>query len=141
VEAVTAADVASLLAQIAATEAVARAATPGPWCAEHPAGRYGPVGETPGVDVVRHESGLPKIVAHVDPWGGTLDAAHIALNDPARVLARCAADREIVALHVSSPDPDQDGRDFCDGCDHAAPCPTLRALATAYAGPEGERHE
>jgi hypothetical protein len=155
----TAPDVASLLAQIAATEAVARAASTidhGTLHAERTGERYVDqpywAAYCGGGDY--YDNGL-----HIDPertpqerdsrieavlaGGYEQDdqSRHIALNDPARVLARCAADREIVALHVSSPDPLHEDRIFCDVCDDLAPCPTLRALATAYAGLEGERHE
>jgi len=70
-------------------------------------------------------------------------AAHIARHDPARVLAQCAAYREIVALHsaydctaVGQEGHERCGeREWCYTCGEpvAWPCPTLRALASAYA--------
>lgn len=45
---------------------------------------------------------------------------------PARVLARCAADRAIVALHPEM-------LYWCQGCGHESyPCRTLVALAQGY---------
>jgi len=66
-------------------------------------------------------------------------AWHIAANDPAVVLRRCAADRKILEIHRykgGSWEPYA-----CDGCgaddvgalvDHANDCPTLVALAEGY---------
>lgn len=79
---------------------------------------------------------------------------HIALNDPASVLRRCAADRKVMALHnvpavvfPNSGARDDDRR--CVGCgfdSHEEPlvddvndCLTLHALAEGYGWPGGER--
>ena len=89
-----------LLARIAEREAVARAATYGPW-------RYNPA-KVNAID--RSESvfaGKPGTMAITvastgpsdDPQSMS-DAAHIALHDPARVLAECAAKRAIVEAMV-----------------------------------------
>lgn len=60
------------------------------------------------------------------------DADHIALNDPAYVLADIAAKREIVELH-SGDEPlcgwSQDAR---TSHDEEPPCDTLRLLALPY---------
>jgi hypothetical protein len=76
---------------------------------------------------------------------------HIALNDPASVLRRCAADRKLIELHR----PQQTGAGFpdiqeCRTCSAdslgdgyqylvPAPCPSLLALAEGYGWTEGER--
>ena len=85
-----------LLARIAEREAVARAATYGPW-------RYNPA-KVNAID--RSESvfaGKPGTMAITvastgpsdDPQSMS-DAAHIALHDPARILAECAAKRAVI---------------------------------------------
>lgn len=53
-------------------------------------------------------------------------------------LRRCEADRQILALHWSYVDDhhDRPAREVCD-CGQDTPCPTLRALASAYAGEPG----
>lgn len=63
-------------------------------------------------------------------------AEHIAYNDPAAVLRRCAADKALVALH---PQESTDRRWECELCgpegqniDCTYPCDTLRLLATGY---------
>lgn len=86
-------------------------------------------------------------------------ADHIALNDPASVLRRCAADRKLIALHAVVPDhgrftegecpPDCDGEHtvppVCFSCRTYAgdpvqsPCATLRVVAEGYGWTEGER--
>ncbi|MEV5129273.1 DUF6221 family protein [Streptomyces sp. NPDC053705] len=70
---------------------------------------------------------------------------HIALNDPASVLRRCAADRKLIALHGPVGEWDLG----CKGCgfnnqeesmvDRYQDCPVLRALAEGYGWTEGER--
>jgi hypothetical protein len=97
-------------------EAVALAATPGPWSAQG------------GTQV------MPPAPWKVDPWyknavadtqpGNRTNNVHIARHDPARVLATVAAHRAIVELH--SP---------CDAWSYGDPatCPELVALATIYA--------
>mgnify|MGYP001608697000 CR=1 FL=1 len=74
-------------------------------------------------------------------------AGLIALNDPATVLRRCAADRKILAVHAPAGtkwDPYA-----CNGCgvdseyghevDHTNDCETLQALAEGYGLTEEQR--
>jgi hypothetical protein len=77
-------------------------------------------------------------------------SVHIAANDPASVLRRCAANRKLLELHRPQPDgtgfPDsfqcrtcsQDGG---DGYQYLvpAPCPTVLAIAEGYGWTGGER--
>jgi hypothetical protein len=70
-------------------------------------------------------------------------ADHIALNDPASVLRRCAADRKMLNLHGrrhhSCPTLDDNGDpDFTEFYDHEA-CPIIQLLAEGYGWTEGER--
>lgn len=83
-----------LLAAIAETEAVARAATPGPW-------------EYEGDDVTDGEMYSVHDGAHGDLVGNTVaytrdrqvpNMVHIVRNDPVAVLRRCAADRKLVYM-------------------------------------------
>lgn len=79
------------------------------------------------------------------------DARHIALWDPARVLAEVQAKRRIIDLH--KPRGVEGGPPYrwtCTLCDHAPvpwdsylewPCPTLRLLALPYAGHGSYRAE
>ena len=72
-------------------------------------------------------------------------AYHIALNDPAAVLRRCAADRKILAEHAPQPDgsssPDiqqcrtcSSSGDVDDWYQYLVPypCPTVLAVAEGY---------
>lgn len=63
---------------------------------------------------------------------------HIARHDPATVLARIAADRQILALHAIGQDP-------CDAHDgvsmESTACDTVRLLALPYADRPGYRGE
>ena len=74
---------------------------------------------------------------------------HIALNDPASVLRRCAADRKLIDLYRSYMSEPQQGH-YADAGDRAMrqertrPAldvlrPVLRALAEGYGWTEGER--
>ncbi|MGW9238102.1 DUF6221 family protein [[Kitasatospora] papulosa] len=70
---------------------------------------------------------------------------HIALNDPASVLRRCAADRKLIAEHGPFSATDLS----CKGCGldsheemvtgYYEDCPVLCALAEGYGWTEGER--
>jgi hypothetical protein len=78
---------------IGATERVAEAATSGPWVATS----HGFIDVAP-----KTTGGFVAIASDVYADGSTgpvlqADAEHIALNDPAAVLRRCAADRKLIA--------------------------------------------
>ncbi|QLJ06774.1 hypothetical protein HZZ00_37735 (plasmid) [Streptomyces sp. NEAU-sy36] len=88
------------------------------------------------------------------PWDESRNAwnnaEHIALNDPASVLCRCAADRKILDLHSRIEDGTQLSVDFpqCKTCCEEGgyereaetfPCLTLRLLAEGYGWTGGER--
>jgi hypothetical protein len=71
---------------------------------------------------------------------------HIAANDPAAVLRRCAADRKILAIHRYAGGNSWD-QYACHGCgyddtgylvDHTNDCETLQALAEGYGLTEEE---
>ncbi len=61
---------------------------------------------------------------HRDDWG--LWTFHV---DPAEVLARIAADRQILALHEGGVSYPED----CGICNEGMPCETVRFLAAPYA--------
>jgi hypothetical protein len=119
-----------LLAAIDETERIAQAATDGPWLA---------VGERDevGVDVVPTDRTGSYVVCP-DPNAGMIpaDAEHIARHDPAAVLRRCAADREIVDLYRAT----QTALEAAQGTVLAGACKVrlgayenvLRALAEGY---------
>lgn len=104
---------------LAAWEAAARAATPGPW--------FAVASGVEGAGTVLHD----QRVLHND-------AAHIALNDPAAVLALVAGIRAVTVHHRRWLVTDEEGEEYaacgtCDGADGPQPwpCPTLTALAAA----------
>lgn len=80
-------------------------------------------------------------------------AQHIALHDPAAVLADIASKRAIAALHSPRIPPwgdelKPDIWQVCGSCgtsdgwnDVNYPCPTMRALASAFASRPGYRKE
>jgi len=83
-----------LLDCFAEDEAVAKAASTGPW----------KVNDETYAETIYAADGYTTVVAG-GKWGGeasvfddTADAIHIALHDPARVLAECEAKRLILAL-------------------------------------------
>jgi hypothetical protein len=78
-----------LLDRIAADEAAARAATPGPWAVQNGA---------PSLVYGHPARGVFVCCTGVNGPEARSDAAHIARWDPARVLAECDAKRRIVAL-------------------------------------------
>jgi hypothetical protein len=155
-----------LLARITEDEAVARAATAGPW-RHNPrkvwyqdanklrAARSGNPFITGGEEFVgagpddgdnETTVGVATTGPEDDPQA-MADAAFIARHDPARVLAECAAKRAIIDEH-------REGRFFTthQGCVVCRtgdgpmlpvnyPCPTVRALATIYANHPDYRPE
>lgn len=76
---------------------------------------------------------------------------HIALNDPASVLRRCAADRKLIDLHQpdggdcpvcawpESCEEDSEGNSEWYRSAFDAPCATLRALAEGYGWTEAKQ--
>lgn len=137
-----------LLARIAEDEAVARAATEGPWEADAMDAGHSRfemnVWITAGDagDTVCDMGGLQR--SHNEKVAlddGYKDAQHIARHDPARVLAECAAKRAIIAEHQQ----DHLGA-VCTRCRFIGgymeyPCPTLEALAAVYADHPDYRQE
>lgn len=107
-----------LLARIAEDEAVALAASPGPW-------RVDP-NNPEGVLAVDDIQVVDAFALSGPQTRAT--ATHIALYDPARVLAECEAMRRIVELHGGDYDGECSSPSHLDG-----PCRTLRALATPHA--------
>ena len=103
-----------LLARIAEDEAMARAATPGPWYWEPKSDEDWPCG-----DESLRSSGVQEDVGHgrrfdavvITSWGydayGTEardeDRAYIAAWSPVRVLRECEAKRRIIELHPPEP--------------------------------------
>jgi hypothetical protein len=83
-------------------------------------------------------------VAEVVPTYGGSHAEHIALNDPASVLRRCAADRKLLELHAgrmhSCPATDETGYlDEWTQFDHSQACPVILLLAEGYGWTGGKR--
>jgi hypothetical protein len=144
-----------LLARVSEDEAVAQTASPGGWS-------YGDVDSVAGgtlYDETRTIASLVyeqpadhdgAIVRHLLAPEADANGIHIARHDPARVLAQCAALREVVAAHELTPyyGLDRHGRWlpsegepkfwYCD-CESGdgmigrdGPCSTLRALATIW---------
>lgn len=86
------------------------------------------------------------VVSHGD--GEQATAEHIALWDPARVLAEVAAKRRILDRHSKSDfpaDSDELGgykwQAHCDHCGHVCPCPDLLDIVQPFAERPGFREE
>jgi hypothetical protein len=84
----------------------------------------------------------------VAPFGASLGAVgmHIALHDPARVLAQCAAMRKIVEAHPLETRVRAEGCMTCNWdrdylWDQTGPCDTLRALASIWSDDPDWREE
>jgi hypothetical protein len=99
-------------------EALARAASPGPWRPNEE------TDEVVAVDGITVADGFALS-------GRQLRATteHIARHDPPRVLAEVDAKRQIIDLHGGDLNIDLI---FCAHCEHHAPCPTLLMLALPY---------
>lgn len=140
-----------LSARLDEDEAVARAATAGPW-------RYDAM-KVNSVDrqesVFAGEAGMrATTVASTGPEDdrqSMVDAAHISRHDPARVLAEVAAKRAIVDQAYGTAatidgewgcchEPAQIKRGECPSTDMSVD-PYLRHLASVYADHEGYREE
>lgn len=121
-----------LLARIAADEAKARDATPGPWRASD--------GERNVYESGEHANAAVA----VGPYGCDVGASaeHIARHDPARVLAEVDAKRRIVTQFQTVTGPDEpiispeydDG--YIDALDYV-----MKLLALPYAGHRDYRPE
>lgn len=119
--------------QIDTMETVASAATPGPWITpDHD--------DQVGMLEVRTAHEADIMIGYVADVA-TADAHHIALNDPATVLRRCAADRKILERHRLNPDVHYEPA--CKGCgtygdqelsevDNLNECPELLDLGYAH---------
>jgi hypothetical protein len=89
-----------------------------------------------------YDAGMPDDVAALNVAQSEWDevAAHVALHDPARVLAEVDAKRRLLVLHpyaglLSAPES-------CESCAVTpGPCPTLRLLALPHAGHPDFRDE
>ncbi|MDQ5861286.1 MAG: DUF6221 family protein [Actinomycetota bacterium] len=125
-----------LLARIAEDEAVAKAASPGPWIWEGDASEdesflYGPNGSSILSAYGMHSQGF------LERSEG--DADQIARHDPARVLAECTAKRAILLEHPMTMThwwPEMVETDVCETCGDGVtvewPCPTIAALSAVY---------
>ncbi len=106
-------------------EAVARAATPGPWRREHP--------DWPNTSIGNGDrTVIASAAGHGGSWPSAEDAAHIAANGPDVALRAIAAHRQIVDVH-------SDNCGSCDACGEVRgseflsvpfPCPTLLVIAS-----------
>ena len=127
-------------------EAVARAATPGPWHFIHTDDGYamsliaiGTVADSSDantfVAATLLQTGNPAISHRGERWDE--DAAHIARWDPARVLAEVDAKRRILAEHDIAHDP----CDAHDADNYSIDCDTVRLLALPHASHPEYRQE
>jgi hypothetical protein len=134
--------------RLAEAERIARAATPGPW-------RWNPEKHwrKPGTSwfeeaVFAGEAGASATcvagTGETDDPQSMADAQHIALHDPAAVLALVEAHRMLLELHANEFPGLTDDEAVCASCGNVAPgpggefdavswpCPTVRALVSAY---------
>lgn len=124
--------------QITHIETTARAATEGPWYADHPEPRHW--GDDPETALIVRG----KVLCILDnQYGGPLNADHIVLHDPTTVLRRCEADRRILNRHRLNPDAIWYEAAMCEGCgtegemayprtENLNDCPELLDLGHAY---------
>lgn len=84
------------------------------------------------------ESRLAEVVGAVEDYRMDPAWKHVERHDPTRVLAECAAKRAIIAAHdpsglrwVGFPRAERQEA-YCIEDQHAAPCDTLRTVATIY---------
>jgi hypothetical protein len=114
-----------LLDRILEAEAVAREATPGPWRSIQWRSDAPDEPTLYGVDAGLRDGLVPVVPRSPERMAGR-DADHIALLDPVRVLAECAALRRVVEIHQQAARAAGEGLAF----------PTravLHALALPYA--------
>jgi hypothetical protein len=124
--------------QVAQVEEVARDATEGPWCADHPEPRHW--GDDPEAALVVQG----KVLCILDnQYNGHLNADHMVMHDPAAVLRRCEADRRILARHRLATEWEWAFEAPCHGCgtqgdcddpvtDNLNECPELLDLGYAH---------
>ena len=122
-------------------ETAAKAATPGPWGAQP--GGQGTFDNEWEVVSDAHEHPHPGhyvVYTGYEGGGATTEqnALHIARHDPEQVLADIAAKRAILDLHdqsgvrwVGFPRADRQ-ESYCVHDQQAAPCHTVRLLASGY---------
>lgn len=123
-----------LLAELDRRTALANAATPGPWRANH----YGIESEvwSPELHRVVGRPTLEVLQSYVTSGRNTYanaDASHIALHDPADALRRYAGELEVLERHFPAADqPDQCRWCYAGGQDEYLPwpCPEIRSLAS-----------
>lgn len=130
-----------LIEQIEADEEVARATESRKWDAV-----------ADFVEADDRDGELPNVlICQVDDDDRRIDgeptrarAKHIARWDPARVLAECAAKRQLVESHWDgTPDPEYPEllQADCPDCRQIQPCRTLRMLAQPYRDRPGYQPE
>lgn len=136
--------IAFLKARLDEDEAVAKDATPGPWAWEATGDKdsswaLGLVQDEDGNDLSGElECGTGVVIDGVCESinGRVPDAAHIARNDPTRMLREAAAKRDVLALHDNG-----NVLDSCSYCHEAWPCRTVRILAAVYSDHPDYRQE
>ena len=141
-----------LKARLDQDEAVARAATPGPWRADlSPVTVMSQEMQSPWAIQSEAEQYPHGRVAAPGYEGGGVrkkaDADHIARHDPARVLRQVEAGRWVLARHKLDPDGRwaSPGQELCAGCGcdwqggimPVDECPELRNLASIYQDASG----
>lgn len=140
--------VAFLTAQLDERERIARAASRGPWT-------YGDIESVAGGALYDSEVMIASVLWDNEPVDPrirptrtvpVMDATgeHIALNDPTAALADVVSKRLILSMHAPSASGDE-----CVPCVELDsdqypipwPCPTMRALATAFQHADGYQVE
>lgn len=115
-----------LRARLDEDEAAARAATEGPWFADHPEPkRWGDDPES--ALIVRG-----KVLCILDnQYGGPLNVDHIVRHDPTRVLAEIAAKRELIRVWECLTRLNEDGGGYALGLGVASKALQLHAAVYA----------
>lgn len=129
---------------------IAREATPGPWqnasTARHHVTVSGRSEEAVFASPPDTGAMVVAVTGEARERHNLVNAEHIALHDPARVLSEVEAKRRIIAEHMPTPvDPVSQYTDEpfgCETCHHSSEqgvmgfglCATLKLLALPYAG-------
>jgi hypothetical protein len=97
-------------------------------------------GETNGAGISDERD---RTVVYDEGRPSKAQSVHVALNDPASVLRRCAADRKLLNLHAgkmhSCPATDETGYlDEWTQFDHSEVCPVVEHLAEGYGWAAGQ---